>query len=84
MSIKYEWDLTSFYQGFDDPDFQRDMAQIAEQYKKTKKIQEEILLKEEKNPVLDLKEILNAIYEWEMKYGKLRKYIFFSRYPCKK
>lgn len=76
MSIKYEWDLTSFYQGFDDPDFQRDMAQIAEQYKKTKKIQEEILLKEERNPVFDLKEILNAIYEWKMKYGKLRKYIF--------
>ena len=76
MSVKYEWDLTSFYQGFNDLDFQRDMSQIAEQYKKMKRIQEKILLKKEKCPLSDLKEILNAIYEWKMKYGKLRKYIF--------
>lgn len=76
MSVKYEWDLTSFYQGFNDPDFQRDMSRIAEQYKKTKRIQEEILLKKEKNPVSDLKEMLSVIYEWKMKYGKLREYVF--------
>ena len=32
MDIKYEWDLTSFYQGFENPDFQRDMLQIDDQY----------------------------------------------------
>lgn len=76
MGVKYEWDLASFYQGFDDPDFQRDMSQIAGQYEKTKRIQEEILLKKEKNPVSDLKEVLGAVYEWKMKYEKLRQYIF--------
>lgn len=76
MSLKYEWDLTSFYQGFNDLNFQKDMSQIAEQYKKAKRIQEEVLFRKEKNPVSDLKEILNAVYEWKMKYGKLREYIF--------
>ena len=76
MSLKYEWDLTSFYQGFNDLNFQKDMSQIAEQYKKAKRIQEDVLFRKEKNPVSDLKEILNAVYEWKMKYGKLREYIF--------
>lgn len=43
MCIQYEWDLASFYQGFDDLEFRKDMSKFASQYEDIKRILEEIL-----------------------------------------
>lgn len=72
--IHYEWDLSSIYKGLDDPEFEKDMETICFKHEETVKSLNSILLKKE-NPVSDLKQMVQVIYDWEAAYAKLDIYL---------